>query len=1509
MGEFLEHLDLSQVPHGLLLDQSFQIADLSLFDGTQDSVYATSGLLRRIYDTLMGAAVSPVSQLPDYNATLGPLSESDTLPLKALLFSYGAFKEHAVDDNLLSISNNQLYDVANRPESPYLSKTLLAASPWRDGKSFAPGNYSFTFELTTNWGPTEYSAAVDFDDGQGFQSITSGSTQNVTYTVAGEKRLKVRIIERGGDTLYSYSRIQVEAPTAQSPVSPTDVGNYCPGQQFQIPNIDGAQVNYFTACCIDPRIKKPLIVLDGFEAMGLEGLFPEFDINGLIRQLISFTNFPGQTGNNLLTDLENSRYDIIFVDFDNAGAALEVNAEVVRNVIREVNARKAAAGSTEENVVLGISMGGLLGPLALLGMEETGEEHETELMISFDAPLRGANIPLAYQALVTHLSLLLIDEDPLDNPFTAGVPLTEFIPELGEAIATLNSASARQMLMYHIADEPDDPSSPYRTFYESFSTMGLNGDGKLVDAKHIAIANGSQLSLSQGFSGGDNLFDVDASINDILQNLEELNLGNSNFSDFWSTVVEVIAFITTTRVKVDFAGFSIAGQGTQTIYRGRITAIVFGVEIIIQPPLKYEVPDDPNIWPIDNAPGGFADVNPNELEGELNLDIEDLDFINLPVRQFCFIPTVSALGIGPFQGSNATLSDPFESISNNADILARSIANEVVAYNEDAPNPLDDNLEHVDFHPDNAGVIRMNLLEVPGGFTLLTGNDFYNFGDSGQEFDYQSATPTFVLKATTNTIDENLTITNSGRMLVNVFDRIAFTTNLANPFNQSVSHFDVFITRGFCDNNPVTVTIQNDSRMVIGEWNAGAGVQNTGDVYVQADATVDIQQDGQVEVNKASEYIVQDGGRTFVRGGGLLEARFGGAIRIEDGGEVIVESDATLRISQESALTVEPGGRLVIADGAKIQLWDGADPFGRAVLEVQGELEIQGSFEFTGNGFFDFFQGHTLSLPGGSLRIEGRGFGKRFLRLQQNADLDIGSADLVLEKGLAEFFSGSRIKVGPGGSAVVVEMDMAGSGGMSALWMEQSNTLRVLDSRMQGFEAAILGDGLFPANSFDLWLVNTDFANNSFSVLLEDSGLLRAWDCNFDGTQGGIGLALSNVEGARLQNCDIHHFTGNDSSPEDNTASVGIFVENVEELLMTGGKLRDNDIGLYCPAGFRANVILRGQAEVANNAAYGIFIEQGQLSSTDAYGMVTMDCAKLLNNGLAGIKGQDITLNIDAYINSQTNDPNFVRANHFQRNVATTGLWFDICYTSPLGQAIQTIPARGNYWGSDNANPTPGNGVFYYALDRAGTGCGGTPEISLNTSLKATAAPNSCPSGPVTGPEVPLDLLCGVYAERNIRVDEDMVAALSTYFDKLDNDEETQSTHALFDIVAGVSDTVRNGASQDCRHLIDVARIFSTGQAGGGSAGRGATAALAKVAGGLSVFPNPASSQARLIAPYPGNFSLQVFNANGQSVAQGFFESDMTNISTKDWPEGIYYIRVSDKAARKDWGATLLIQR
>ena len=124
---------------------------------------------------------------------------------------------------------------------------------------------------------------------------------------------------------------------------------------------------------------------------------------------------------------------------------------------------------------------------------------------------------------------------------------------------------------------------------------------------------------------------------------------------------------------------------------------------------------------------------------------------------------------------------------------------------------------------------------------------------------------------------------------------------------------------------------------------------------------------------------------------------------------------------------------------------------------------------------------------------------------------------------------------------------------------------------------------------------------------------------------------------------------------------------------MSGGELSNNDVGLYCPAGKYANVTLRAQAEVADNAYYGLHIVEGNREGSN-YGLVTMDCAKLLNNGLAGIKGQNLILNIDAFINSQTDDLAYARANHFQRG-PNDALWFDICYDGgPSSGAKINIP-------------------------------------------------------------------------------------------------------------------------------------------------------------------------------------------------------------------------------------------
>uniref|UniRef100_UPI0024A986C9 hypothetical protein n=1 Tax=Phaeodactylibacter xiamenensis TaxID=1524460 RepID=UPI0024A986C9 len=67
------------------------------------------------------------------------------------------------------------------------------------------------------------------------------------------------------------------------------------------------------------------------------------------------------------------------------------------------------------------------------------------------------------------------------------------------------------------------------------------------------------------------------------------------------------------------------------------------------------------------------------------------------------------------------------------------------------------------------------------------------------------------------------------------------------------------------------------------------------------------------------------------------------------------------------------------------------------------------------------------SLTGGIFRIEGRGIGKRFLRLRNNTTLDIGDNTVELLEGLAEYGNYAKISVGQG-EAFISNMELKTGG-------------------------------------------------------------------------------------------------------------------------------------------------------------------------------------------------------------------------------------------------------------------------------------------------------------------------------------------------------------------------------------------------------------------------------------------------------------------------------------------------
>ena len=151
-----------------------------------------------------------------------------------------------------------------------------------------------------------------------------------------------------------------------------------------------------------------------------------------------------------------------------------------------------------------MSMGGLVARYALRHMEIDNDpttNHDTKLYISHDAPHQGANVPLAFQALVRHL----VGED-ISIPVLFSlidiniVDLADLAPELEEGLSLLQTPAAKQMLIYQLQGLGNNVSINNATLQSSFlteySSMGYPQQNGI---RNIAIANGSECGTPLGF--------------------------------------------------------------------------------------------------------------------------------------------------------------------------------------------------------------------------------------------------------------------------------------------------------------------------------------------------------------------------------------------------------------------------------------------------------------------------------------------------------------------------------------------------------------------------------------------------------------------------------------------------------------------------------------------------------------------------------------------------------------------------------------------------------------------------------------------------------------------------------------------------------------------------------------------------------------------------------------------------------------------------------------------------
>lgn len=172
------NMDKSQVPSGYLYEAGVRLLEPRFYNGIlSDSNRTDMDVLRYLRLILRSARVYGTDTLPTvpaYNARLDAATAvgGSAIPLSMQYMQYATIRPDALQNNLLRVQNEQVFDVAGRPQNPYQSQVLFAAAPVR---SSSPTN-SVTFVLRRNLYlinssvPT-YAPQLDFGDGRGYQTV------------------------------------------------------------------------------------------------------------------------------------------------------------------------------------------------------------------------------------------------------------------------------------------------------------------------------------------------------------------------------------------------------------------------------------------------------------------------------------------------------------------------------------------------------------------------------------------------------------------------------------------------------------------------------------------------------------------------------------------------------------------------------------------------------------------------------------------------------------------------------------------------------------------------------------------------------------------------------------------------------------------------------------------------------------------------------------------------------------------------------------------------------------------------------------------------------------------------------------------------------------------------------------------------------------------------------------------------------------------------------------------
>jgi hypothetical protein len=476
LSGLLAEFDEERVPSGILYDRVVSMSRIADHDGSAAAPPTTLRGFRQMAHEIRGASLrSPPWTLADLSAAAREAERRGVMPVAFLAFEYDRLREDALDDGSIVVRSGRL---APGVGDPLRRQRVFAAAALTD---HTYRGERAVFELRrdhflTN-GPPVSRIAIDAGDGRGFRSARFGDPIEARYETDGTKTVRVRVTDDDGHVSHGSFLFDVRSFGTPLPHDTLAVTATVPHEgQF------GTGEAYVYLADSHTEVENPVVVLEGFDldnSMNWEELYE------LLNQ------------QSLIEDVRALGFDAVVLNFADATVAIQENAFVALELIQQV---RSLVGEPASLVVVGASMGGLVGRYALGYAEQHGIDHDVRTFISFDAPHQGAMVPLGIQYWVD---------------FFAGQSADAAL-----LLASLDSPAARQMLLYHHTTPPGATGEPDSLHGALTAELAALGDWP-AGPRLSAVANGSGSQTNQGFPAGDQLiqWEYESLLVDIIGNV------------------------------------------------------------------------------------------------------------------------------------------------------------------------------------------------------------------------------------------------------------------------------------------------------------------------------------------------------------------------------------------------------------------------------------------------------------------------------------------------------------------------------------------------------------------------------------------------------------------------------------------------------------------------------------------------------------------------------------------------------------------------------------------------------------------------------------------------------------------------------------------------------------------------------------------------------------------------------------------------------------------------------